>query len=296
MNWNRAINLLIVVFLIMNLVLYGYGKKYEQNKYNLSEARVTKLNQVLNKKNISLYNYIPPNYPLRGLAMKPPALEIEAVVERIFKQQEYSLEEDEVRGNRYFNEKQSLTFYTGKRKGYIYYNGKQSAYVPKNMTVEEVEKIALQMGRDLLGDNVTLAVTYKENLKDNSYRVEINEIYDKKINFQTFIQLVIKETGIEQALAVRYKPIDFVGKEKFVFPIDEILYRLTDYLEKEEILKANPEQNNVKTIRDIDIGYYVVDVEQQAISYDADPYYRIIFDGGDTYYVNAYTNTVFTPK
>jgi hypothetical protein len=63
----------------------------------------------------------------------------------------------------------------------------------------------------------------------------------------------------------------------------------------EDELDTYVEKGLAKFISNIDIGYYLVDVDKRKYEYQLDPYYRIVFKDGDTYYINAYTNDISMP-
>ncbi len=82
------------------------------------------------------------------------------------------------------------------------------------------------------------------------------------------------------------KPLGYSGPRKGIIPATEALGRLNALLKSRDSgEKARPGAGWV--IREIDLGYYsrIYDANQ----WEAPPVWRIRMEGGDTFYVNAYT-------
>lgn len=302
MNWNRVINVLILLFAIVNVTLFVYKESYEDKRYTLPEERANQVYSALNAEGIGIYKFIPEYYPQRQLELEAPSIDKEAIRRTILGDQ-VTITADVIPGETISNDNESLTFYTGEQEGYIYYKSTQSSYIPEDMTVSNVDKVVKQFAQDLYGSDVDMDITYRktveedvENGLDEGYRIELNEVFKDRIVFQSYIKLYITEKGIQEALAVRFKPTEYVGNNKNVYPFDEVIYSLMYHLEDE--LEAMVIEENVlkKLIKDIDVGYYLLDVDRRKYVYNLDPHYRIIFESGETYYINAYTNDIISPE
>lgn len=298
MNWNRVVTVLILLFLMINILLYGNQLLQESKRHTLSDERVYQLKKLLDREGVGLYKTIPKYYPKKQIELQAPVVDKDTIVRNILGTKILTQLEVISLGERIYNENESVTFYLGDQDGYIYYKSTRSSYVPTDMTVDSVEKIALKFAADLFGEDVDMVITYRKDLvnsEGNGYNIELNERFKDETIFQSFIKLYITANGIDEALAVRYKPIDYIGNEKDIYPFDEVIYNLMYYLQDD--LKAMDIEDNVlkKTILFINIGYYLLDVDKNKYSYQLDPYYRIIFEDGDTYYINAYTNEIIIP-
>ncbi len=87
----------------------------------------------------------------------------------------------------------------------------------------------------------------------------------------------------------------YVGENRNIYPFDEAMYSLMYYLEDDLEKMVVVDSVLKKTIKHIEIGYYLVDVDWRKYAFRLDPYYRIIFDDGETYYINAYTSDISKP-
>lgn len=292
MNWSKLLTVMIMVFLVINILLFSYQRFYERNRYTLSKERESQLNSYVNSEGVVLYYVIPSYYPKSSLELNSPKMDKEAIAKRILGDVQESRLEDTSLAERRFNENESLTFYAGDQEGVIFYKSTNSSYIPKDMTIGSVDAIAMRFAKDLFGSEVDMVVTYRKANDpgtEEGYLIELNEQFKDTIIFQTYVKLKITKEGIKEAIGIRYEPIDFVGVKKNIYPFDEVIYSLMYYL-KDDLAKIKVDPK--KTIKDIDIGYYLIDVDQRKIVYQVEPYYRIIFNDGETYFINAYTNDI----
>ncbi len=293
LNWNKVLNVFIVIFLGFNLLLFANQKNYESERYVMSNNRVRQMEKVLNERGIGIYTYIPGYYPQTQLQLEAPTLDKEGIVQRVLGERVERHIDNDYFAERTYSESQELTFYMGEQKGLMYYKLKENgkAYVPEDLTDASVKKVIMQFSKDLFGDEAKMEPTYWKDIDGEGYRIELNEQYKGNLVFQSYIKLYVTMNGIEEALAIRYKPIELSGTKKNVYPFDEVIYNLMHYLEEE---KGDPVENDDKrTIRYIHIGYYVVDEGMRNLTFRADPYYRVIFEDGEVYYINAYSNVIY---
>lgn len=294
MNWNKVLNVFILIFLMINIALFLYQGYYEEVRYTLSAEKEAQLSKVLNSNGISIYKLIPSFYPKSQLELKVPSDDRESIVERVLGTKVSSRIEANGLGERVFTDTESLVFYVGTQLGLIYYTGTDDKYRPKNMTLSEIESVASAFSKELFGEDVEMVIT-AEKATEGGYRIEMNEKFKDSIIFQSYIKLLITQNGIEEALATRFEPIGQVGQRKNIYPFDEIMYSLMYYLYDEIHASSDSDDKLKKIVRDIDIGYYLIDANVKDIVMQADPYYRVIFEDGDIYYINAYTNDIYVP-
>lgn len=300
MNWNKVINVLILLFAFINVTLFVYKNSYENNRYSLPDERAVLVKNALDARGIALYEFIPEYYPTKQIQLEAPSIDKERVKKEMLGDQ-ITITPDNTLGERISNVNESITFYTGEREGYVFYKSENSSYVSKDLTISNVEDVAYDFAKDLFGDDVKMEVTYRKEIEEDlangiskGYRLELNEVYKDDIILQTFIKLYITEEGIEEALAVRFKPVGYSGSSKNIYPFDEVMYSLMFYLEDES--EDQGVKNSGRTIRDIEVGYYLLDVDRRKYLYNVDPHYRIIFESGETFYINAYTNDIIRPE
>jgi len=291
MNWNRVINVFLLIFALLNIFLWRYQIQYEENRYTINQVRKDQLSTVLSNNGISSYVFLPEYYPTSQLELEAPSIDKNEISTSI-------LGDDYTRGLKdgmevHESNLGSITYYTDVKQSYIFYKGSGVKYLPKDLTSSAVDQVAKEFARDLFGKDVKMEITVRKNIKDSEeeagYQLEMNEIFRDKIIFQTFIKLRITRQGIMEALAVRYKPLDYYGNNKNIYPYDEAIYSLIYYMKENETQDIEGEGH----ISDVDIGYYIMDVDTRRYEYQVDPYYRIIFSDGSVYYINAYTNDVF---
>lgn len=297
MNWNKVLNVFIIILVVVNLGLFGFDKYNEQFKYVLTNERVEQLTRVMNLKGVQYNGFLSGDvknyYPMTSVELEAPSADKESIIKRILTDEvpETRMESMPVR-ERVFTETQSLTFFYGEDRGVVYYEGSGSHYQPKDMTIEAVDIVAKAFAKDMFGEDVVMTITDRK-MSNDSFRIEMNEVFNDRIIFQTSIQLQITSEGIKEATAVRYKPLETVGNRESVYPLDEVMYNLIYYLENEE---ADQEGILDKLeIRDIDLGYYIVDSNRNKLVYEVEPYYRFIFESGEIYYVNGFTNVIYKP-
>lgn len=300
MNWNKVMNVFILLFLVLNVALFLYQWQYEDERYTLSSDRETMLTKILGREGVTIYNWIPKFEPMETIVLGEPVKDKERIIETIIGDQ-YTIEPDEFNlGEKVSDGEQTLIFYFGEQEGYIYYSSETGHYVPENLTKNSVEKVAKQFAEDLYGEDVVMETTLDTQIKDDNdvplgYRIEMNEIYarDQRQIFQSFIKLYVTEDGIQEALAVRYPPIELGSEVKDIHAFDVVMYNLMYYLSEE--LEELRSEGVTKTIKEIDVGYYLQDVDTKKLTYELEPHYRVVFIDGDTYYINAYTNVITKP-
>ncbi len=303
MNWNKVLNVFIIIFLVINIFLFFFHRQYAAERYILSESRSSQLHNVLESNGILLYEFLPNYKPRAKLLISAPALNKEAIVANILGEKYTIKVESNNLGETLSTDDQSLTFYYGEQDGYVYYKSEGAHYVPDNFTDDALQKVADDFAKDLYGDDVNMEVTLNIPQKDTNnevvgIRVEMNEKIDNSTSiFQTFIKLYITRDGIEEGLAVRFAPVDLEDEVQKIHAFDTAMYNLMYYLDKGGEGKGNGNGGEIieRKINDIHLGYFLPDVDSKKLTYEVEPHYRIVFEDGDTYYINAYTNAITKP-
>ena len=298
MNWNKVLNVFIAIFIVLNLFLYWYQNQYDKDRFTLTEKRENQLSSIMAEEGVTIYEFIPNYFPMESLVLGEPGIDKENVIRTILGETYDILLDDLNLGEKVTSGDESLIFYFGEQDGYVYYSSEGGHYVPENMTLGQVEKVAKEFAIDLFGEDVQMEITVMTEVTDtepNGLRIEMNEVYgrDQHKVFQTFIKLFITREGVLEALAVRYPPIELSNEPKNIFAFDVVMYNLVYNLENE--LEALKEEGQSKTIKDINVGYYLPDVDSKKLTYELEPHYRVVFKDGDTFYINAYTNVITKP-
>lgn len=281
MNWQKVINIFIVIFIVINLIMIGINKEIDNRRYNLSNERKNQLSNILSIKGFSLYDHIPGFFPMKKIILNPPSVDKEKIAKAMFKDQEYVISFT-ANGEVYKTEDQEIEFMKGDKKGQIIYRGETGEYKPNSLESEEVKKTGKKFAEEITLSVPKLELTFIKQV-DDFFILEFNEVYKGEILFCSYVHMKISANGVEEAVAIRYAPESFKGEEQKLYPIDEALYNF--------LSKVHPDEGERYYIKGIDIGYNLgTQGNELNILVEAVPYYRIKLDNGLTFYINAYTN------
>lgn len=290
MNWNKILNLLILIFLFINILLAGISYIMKENKYTLSTERETQLREILYEKGITVYNYLPDNYPKKKLIVEAPKINKDILLNRIFDEGYSNIasgntSKDSIQ-NRYVSDQHEIVFYSGNFEGIISYKGQNNKYIPKQFTKDEVIASAKKLAEDMMFSVSKLELTdIKPYFDQELYVLEFNERYKEQLLFCNYLSIRISSDGMIEAIAKRYTPVEFVGAEIQLYPIDEVLYKFMENIEFET--------DQLVRITDIDLGYDLgLDEQVENVLAETVPYYKITLNEKDVYYIDAYTNTI----
>ncbi len=185
MNWNKVVNMLLILFLAINVMLFGYQQFYQNRRYTLTEERAVQLQSVMDSKGINMFEYIPKHYPKSQFELEAPSVDKEMMKQNILGSVYKTQIDENSLGERVYTSDQSLTFYVGEQDGYVYYKSEGSHYVPANLTLSNVESAAMQFAEDLFGEEVKMEMTYRKSVGENGgeekgYRIELNERFEER--------------------------------------------------------------------------------------------------------------------
>lgn len=285
MNWNKIINIFIVIFMIINFGIYYVSDSRNEQKYTLSHEREDQLRDILYQKGFALYTHVPSNYPMKKIVIQSAQINKDKIAEVIFDDETYTRTFG-TESEKYESTKQTLLFLKGSQKGIISYSGINEAYVPKNFTREEVEKVGKAFAEDITLSEAEFELTFSKAY-DHYYVLEYNEIFKDQILFCNYVKLKVTEEGVSEARALRYVPSDFVDKKEKIFPVDEALYNFVE--------SVNLGEGELYSIKSIDLGYDLgINSLEENGTAEVIPYYRIKLHNEFVYFVNAYTNELRT--
>lgn len=287
MNWNKVMNLMILLFVILNITMYGVLNISNSNKYNLSEERKQQMEEMFKKKEMGIYVLYPSHYPKSRLELKVPKYDTESITKNIFKGKNYEITYDranslEVRSIG----KETLSFAVEDKEKTIYYKTDKPTYRIPSESEADINTVAIKFAEDFINETGIYEVTYFDKI-ENGHLVILNEKYREQWIFDNYVEIVFNDKGIIQAVGKRNTPSGFLGDENDIVPFDEAMYHFIYYMEERELEQV--------FIIDVDVGYYFVDTEDKIIK-DADPYYRVILENYDRYYINAYTNDIYAQE
>ena len=283
MNWNKILSVFIVIFLVINLGLYGVRSIRDQRSYTLSNNRTRQLETMMKQKGVTMYDYLPEFYPKAILELKSAEWKKEEILAKIFGGQDYRSEitYQAALADSYQNDRQQLAFYTGDHSGTLYYKGENERYVPDSSALSALEAKALLFVRDLVGDGKQFQVTNRQ-VKGSEYLLDINGVFRGQIIFSSQFQVQIGEKGISEAIGHFYEPLEFDGAAQEIYAFDEVMYYFMNKMEEKG-------KKNI-IIKDADIGYWILDSDTRQLTIEATPVYRLILEDGSIYYIDAYQN------
>ncbi len=278
MNSKKILNILILIFLLMNIMLFMMNYFLYKDDGQLSTERKARLVEILSTKNIELDTELPTVNKMKTLALaKPLDREIE-LVDKVFSDKLRSSTYSDGE-HRHSDGNETLIFNKMVDKGRFFYSANSPVYRvnranPKDVVDEFVDDFSV-------GDE---DYTILEEKDLNGQKIYIlNEVYEGCNIFCNEIVISINGDGISEARAIRYTPSKFSEQSRDLVPIDEVLYNF---------MYKNKFEEKVK-ITDISIGYYVnLDLLGIEKSFVVDPHYLISMDNGAKYYINAYTGKI----
>lgn len=285
MNWNKIINIFIIIFVFINIGIFYVSDVRNEKKYTISAEREDQLRDILYKKGFALYTHVPSYYPMKKITVQPSQMDKDRIAEVIFNSESYTRTFG-ADSEKYESNNQTILFLKGSQKGILSYTGTNDQYVPKEFTKEEVEKVGRWFAEDITLSVPDLELTFSKAY-DHYYVLEFNEIYKDEILFCNYVKLRVTENGVEEARTLRYAPSNFVGKKEKIFPADEALYNFVE--------TVNLSDEELYSIKSIDLGYDLgINSLEENGSAEVIPYYRIKLHNEFVYFVNAYTNELRT--
>lgn len=288
MNWNKIISIFIVLFLGINLGIYAYREISNHNKYTLSNSRIYQLERVMKQKGVTMYAYLPDFYPKAKLELRNWEWKKDRILSKIFAGQAYRSEitYEVALADTYKNESQVLSFYTGDYNGTLYYKGVNPDYVPDGLGLAAMESTAIGFVKDLVGENYQFEVTHRK-IRGEEYLLEVNGRFANQTIFSTYFQIQIGAGGIREAIGRFYEPVNFFDESQEIYAFDEVMYYFMNEMEEQG--------HRDIIIKDVDVGYYILDSNSRQLTIEATPVYRIILEASENiYYIDAYKNELLT--
>lgn len=296
MNVQKMLNIFILLFVLINAVLYYVNDQQSSGAFQLTQSRQQQLIQILRDNDIEVETtqlldtvYSPKRrLIIRGEVFNSSEKDIRA---RLMSEDLDDLSDPKYSDNDHIHENVDgtirLTFHQGDEKGRIYYRATEPTYVPEDYTTASYDQLVNQFVQDVTLDNEGFELTDKRMRMDEDFQIYyFNERYENELLFCNEVVVKLEEqVGITEAKAIRYEPFAFEGDVTDLYPLDEVLYRLMFHIK----------EVNDKPVRisSIEIGYdFGPDGRNDLISMTVEPYYRVKLTSGDVYYVNAFTNEI----
>lgn len=281
MNWNRVLNILILIFLAINIILWASYEYKGKEEYTLSFEKVQQLQEISGHYGIDIYANLPEFYPKYIMLVEPNKVNEDKIKQSFFGKNKVTYLPQPGETTYKYNGEE-LVIYKGNNYGMITYKSVDEKYKPKVFAKDEVEKLGIEFVEKLIPKNTSFKLTSSIlNDQNNEYMLQFNEVYKGETLFDNTITIKVTKTGIKEAKLLRYfRPTKFIGNKHELYPVDEVLYKLMNNIDvkgKNEFIKG------------IDIGYKVeLDEFIDSDIIEAVPYYKIQFSSGEEYYINAY--------
>lgn len=292
MNWDKAVNILIGIFLVVNLCLAGANYQKHVNNYRLSQRRVENVVKVFEQDQNLIACELPRDYKPTGILWTEP-LELEGSQRDQFVNQVFGPDRDQV----VITQIES-PFPYGKMQR-VYRVGNRSLTFGGNTILYTDETIRLGTAKMNKNDSEKLARSFlrqlgldkkfknsKSEYRSESYGALITyyEVYEGIPLFDSFAVLQVTPYGVARFYGQSVDVVKSSSEPKPLYPIDKVLYGLQD-----ETLFEKP-----ITIENITLGYGMENSEgMHILKEEAIPMYKITCKGLDEpIFVNAYTNTL----
>lgn len=278
LQWKRAITILIISFLMLNIVLVVnlWFRGQPNHQFSLSASQKDQIIQSLRDKGVILEADIPnegKSQPILEIGL--PKLDENRILQNFFGKGNKPSLSRTPDGRKFSLGKEQLIITDN---GFITYFNNDDRVIWPNLTKEQAEREALSFMKThkCMPENAVLnRVTYDD--KSKGYLLEYVDYYDGFFIQNSYATVFVTPAGIKSYYQCWLEPLGYVGKRQSVIsPLTAIMRVISE---------ANAEYPIV--ITRIEQGYY-------SKLYDADrwqlaPVWKIQLGNEDTYYVNAYT-------
>ncbi|MCG0276177.1 MAG: two-component system regulatory protein YycI [Thermosediminibacteraceae bacterium] len=277
MDWRKAIGILIVSFLVLNILLAVnlYIETLPQKDFSLEEGQQQEIKTFLESRGIILETQIPlSGRPVPFLEISYQPQEAEKILKQFFGEEKPKIEE--IRNGKKYR--------VGKRELIIMDNGTINFTVreDKESLASLDEHKALQVAEEFIKNHVGFPKdarlnTIKYDSESKGYLVEYVRYYQGFFIANSFMELLVTPDGVRNFYMSWLKPLKFKGKKREVIPPIAAILRV-------EAEKNSGEQVVIKKVEQ---GYY-------SQFYNADrwlaaPVWKVELKNGEVYYINAYT-------
>jgi len=287
MNWNKGKNRLILLFLSINILLGWVNYRKASSSYFLKEVQVEDIKQVMLENNIIIESEISRKYkPLQKLTVFPYQInsaEREATVKKVFGTLEdvkVSVESakglDEKPKRIYTKDQQSVVF-EGEKVLY-HHHGIEQGILDIHTAKKMGEKWLKQIGYSPKKMHLQIIS------EPNDWQLIYYDEYEKMPVFDSYVKLKISPLGVTDAEIHKVELGESTGDKQAIYAIDQMLFYLITIIGQRE---------EPRVIKDVMIGYALENPKgTHLIAEKAIPFYQIILENGEMYYIDAYNNEI----
>jgi regulatory protein YycI of two-component signal transduction system YycFG len=277
LDWRKAIYILIISFVLLNisLGLNLWNKEKPEAVLELTQNQRQEIADLLKQKGITLEANIPEQgEPQAFLEIGYKSVDKSKTVEA-FLGKEVNIQKHEIEGGTSYivDDKQLIVM----ENGIITFFDKGGKVAISDLTEEEAQILAEEFLRNHTGlpENAILnSITYDE--KSKGFLIEYIKTHDGFLIANSYMDILVTPTGIKSFYQCWLNPYGYKGKKRTVISPLTAVMRVAD-----ERLKAP------MTITRIQQGYYskFYDAER----WQAAPVWTVYTKDGNIYYVNSYT-------
>lgn len=298
MNWNKALNLLIVMFIIVNAMLGVANYKKHIQAYKISNEQVEMITKLLEEKGITLDCSLPKSFkPVDSLWIEPIEIELETKIrDHLIK----TFLKSELPGvmitkdpNSSQEESRFIYKYDNKELRFV---DNEVYYLDKNLTLEDTvidEQQVLQVA-EVFFEQLPMSESYKNvkiQHKIESYGAEVTyyEVYKGFPLFNSYVRMQVTPEGVYSAESKLVKKCEEREVARPLYPIHRVLFELIGSFD--EIISKFGEYV-APIITNIELGYMIPHRDRKhLLEEEAVPMYKIELKGlEEPLFVNAYTN------
>ncbi len=266
MDWSKAKNILIAIFLLLNIVLLFTNYDTLSSGGSLSKELLADTGTILESRGIKLNCRIPADVTGATLEYESIQLDKAWILDKLL---DVRLNKDSItEGKEISAQNKNLTF---KDKGFIYID-KNSTETDSVLNVSDAEELLQKLLKRLNLPVSEFALDKQVKNADNSYILEYNHKYENYLIFDDYIKAVIGNTGVKE-LEYRFRKVKSIEKNKG--------QRLI------EAYQVLIEASDIKDmgINSIDIGFKKDESDQDTQnSFDVLAWRIRLSDGSDKYY------------
>ncbi|OON98886.1 MAG: hypothetical protein ATN35_03075 [Epulopiscium sp. Nele67-Bin004] len=291
MDGNKALNYLLIIFLMLNIFLgFGNYQKYIA-MYRLSDDNINKIIDFLESENILIDTQLPKEYmPTNTIYITPIDIgfeDREFIVDAVFGSGREGVIITEQADGTSYNTKSRV--YTRENKSLIfstyqveYKNDDIRVNYESNISEREAKKYAEDFfkiyGATFLEEKV------KIEYKKESYGASITyyEVYNNLPVFDSYVYMAITDDGVFES-TLQISDIKQENNDRLeIYAVTQVLFKLNESLDSSEMT----------TINEIMLGYAREQVKNAYfVKEKAIPMYKITTEGLNIpLFVNAYTN------
>ncbi|MCL2223932.1 MAG: hypothetical protein FWB96_03065 [Defluviitaleaceae bacterium] len=285
MEWERAKNIILVAFILLNLGLAGL-LFMEHNRYTLTTDRISTIHTVLSENNINLYTAPMRRFaPMRHLELSGFYYDIPALLEIFFYGAENVIQEETEERHYRFKTDYSLLEISN---GFIFFDNSLGLCESRNSFYEQISQAdAVKISDEFIETHFPDFV--REIVLDayggDGVQVVYRQKYRGQIILSNEIEFLITAHGIQWVELQFGRVIGHSAESRMIFAPDEILITFMQRMRHRAM-------ENPIFITGMDMVYLIEYASDHAGQvYPAVPFYRIFIMGDDSeFLINAYTN------